>query len=35
MMEKRNILDTCLLWGNSHEEIFENSLRFGAFWYVF
>ena len=27
LYKKRNILDTRLLWGNSHEEIFENILR--------
>ena len=30
-----NILNTCLLWGSSYEEIFENILRlmrFGAYF---
>ena len=31
----KNILDTCLLWGNSHKKIFENIsrlMRFSVFW---
>ena len=26
-----NVLDKCLLWGSSHEEIFENILRLMRF----
>ena len=34
-IKKNNILDTCLLWGNSHEEIFENILRLMRFGVYF
>ena len=30
-----NILDVCLLWGSSHEEIFENILRLMRFGVYF
>ena len=34
-IEENFFLDTCLLWGNSHEEIFKNNLRLMRFGVYF